>query len=150
MSLDVSDVTSVTTDDIKRAHTTVTVRTLSNRASPPGRAAHGSAELPGRAEGQREVDLADRRYRQGGSLSRRLSGAVEWYGLCSQQARFVPGAIDSLRSSLEWAGLDYDEGGLAVTCSITAHGWPDPQALVLGGVMGRTYNQNGETCTTPT
>ena len=26
------------------------------------------------------------------------------------KARFVPGAIDSLRSSLEWAGLEYDEG----------------------------------------
>jgi hypothetical protein len=26
------------------------------------------------------------------------------------QTRLVPGAVDTLRRSLEWAGLDYDEG----------------------------------------
>lgn len=42
----------------------------------------------------------------------RVRGLCGWsvHGRAYTQARYVPGAVDSLRRSLEWAGLEYDEG----------------------------------------
>lgn len=34
-----------------------------------------------------------------------------------EQTRLVEDAVDNLRRTLEWAGLDYDEGELKVTLS---------------------------------
>lgn len=51
------------------------------------------------------MDSQDRRYRPSKTLAAEKPGQ----GLTGQ-TRLVPGAIDALRNTLDWAGLEYDEG----------------------------------------
>ena len=50
------------------------------------------------------MDTEDRGYRSG-QLKKSLFKIV-----ADAQTRFVPDAVDNLRRTLDWVGLDYDEG----------------------------------------
>jgi hypothetical protein len=65
-----------------------------------------------------KVDIEDRRYRSGQLID--LFGHVTEL---IRQTRFVPGAVDSLRRTLDWVGLDYDEGEFS------------PLLIVIGKVL---------------
>lgn len=64
------------------------------------------------------MDIEDRRYGSG-QLIHSERDVVELI----RQTRFVPGAVDSLRRTLDWVGLDYDEGEFS------------PLLMVIGTVL---------------
>jgi len=53
------------------------------------------------------VDLENRGHRHGLFMCCLLV----WFLLILSKSRYVPGSVDGIRKSLEWAGLNYDFGG---------------------------------------
>lgn len=62
---------------------------------------------------ERKVDLENRGYRSGQCLlCLSMCGSRKVYSIRCIQTRLVDDAISSLQRTLDWAGLDYDEGKL--------------------------------------
>lgn len=62
---------------------------------------------------ERKVDLEDRGYRPGEyHLVLSMCDSCKVYSIRYIQTRLVDDAISSLQRTLDWAGLDYDEGKL--------------------------------------
>jgi hypothetical protein len=80
----------------------ITIRTIADRLPPSWRAADRFVQPFTSSEVEGQVDTPDRGH-----------GPSEWPSFREtdvSQSRLVPGAVDALRSTLDWAKLGYDEG----------------------------------------
>jgi hypothetical protein len=59
-----------------------------------------------------DTDQVGRDWEHGFHFGSAVGGRRKAADADGSQARLVPGAVDGLRDTLAWAGLDYDEGGL--------------------------------------
>lgn len=103
-----------------------TVCALADGQPAHRRPSHRALQPPARAQVGRQVGPAHRGHGPGAPpgwllLSLRRAGRStdrlldRWW---TRQTRLVPGAVDELRRSLEWAGLDYDEGAAGCPCPL--------------------------------